>query len=563
MSTGKAWSVILLTVTTVGLCAKFSAGRAAALTVSPNSISYPESAKPFIARTYWIILTNSTPADISIQSATGFEDSTKGPGAGPTGWMLADQVPAIIPASGADSLRLVLNHQGVIQTGPTVLFGRLRLIWGSPTDSLDLPISFIIADTIAVPVWDTISTACVDLTVGTNGNMGQNGIGYVNLDFVGSPSECDTGLNSRGDATIYLRDASPIIIRQPSPGVYRGSWSLYDDGYASPHGFKPVTGAGYAPHGSFSTTSYDGFNSGTFLTVDSIVKCEVTWYAPKSADSCNFIIQRLRVFPATIGSPVTNLQIGLYYDFDLPSDSGNNANVGGTDCLYRMAWQRGFNSADGQSDCADNSTRYAGVGSILWFMKDKNCFDSLYSARTIGVDRLTDPSGQLIPDSLSNVMHLSGYTSDTRVTNQASIFTIKDGPNGYTLPATETLTVYSALVSVRDAASTSAGLDSLKRATQRARQFILTNLNICSSCCVGRTGNVNMSGIVDLADLSALVSYLTGGGYVLPCYGEANINAVGVVDLSDLSHIVCLLTGGDVCPLPNCPLWPFTGPGCQ
>ena len=36
------------------------------------------------------------------------------------------------------------------------------------------------------------------------------------------------------------------------------------------------------------------------------------------------------------------------------------------------------------------------------------------------------------------------------------------------------------------------------------------------SCCTGTTGNVNGTGIVDLADLSALVSYLTGGGYVLP-----------------------------------------------
>ena len=213
----------------------------------------------------------------------------------------------------------------------------------------------------------------------------------------------------------------------------------------------------------------------------------------ESADSCNFIIQRLRVFPATIGSPVTNLQIGMYYDFDLPSDSGNNANVGGTDCLYRMAWQRGFNSADGQSDCADNSTRYAGVGSIIWFMKNKSCFDSLSSARTVGVDKLTNQSGQLIPDSLSNVMHSSGYTSDTRVTNQASIITIKDGPNGYTLPGNDTLTVFSALMAVRDAASTEAGLDSLKRATEKARWWILTHVGVCASCCAGKTGNVNMS----------------------------------------------------------------------
>lgn len=43
-------------------------------------------------------------------------------------------------------------------------------------------------------------------------------------------------------------------------------------------------------------------------------------------------------------------------------------------------------------------------------------------------------------------------------------------------------------------------------------------------CCVGTTGNVNQTGIVDLADLSALVSYLTGGSYTLPCPQEANVN---------------------------------------
>jgi hypothetical protein len=61
-----------------------------------------------------------------------------------------------------------------------------------------------------------------------------------------------------------------------------------------------------------------------------------------------------------------------------------------------------------------------------------------------------------------------------------------------------------------------------------------------------------MTGIVDLTDLSALVSYLTGGGYVLPCPQEANVNNVGIVDLSDLSAIVSYLTGGGYV-LPLCP----------
>lgn len=73
-----------------------------------------------------------------------------------------------------------------------------------------------------------------------------------------------------------------------------------------------------------------------------------------------------------------------------------------------------------------------------------------------------------------------------------------------------------------------------------------------SVCCVGTTGNVNALGIVDLADLSALVSFLTGGGYVLPCTAAANVNNLGIVDLADLSALVSYLTGGGYV-LPNCP----------
>ena len=72
------------------------------------------------------------------------------------------------------------------------------------------------------------------------------------------------------------------------------------------------------------------------------------------------------------------------------------------------------------------------------------------------------------------------------------------------------------------------------------------------NCCAGTTGNVNMMGIVDLSDLSAMVNYLTGGGYALLCPNEANINGVGTIDLSDLTALVSYLTGGGYV-LPNCP----------
>jgi len=71
-------------------------------------------------------------------------------------------------------------------------------------------------------------------------------------------------------------------------------------------------------------------------------------------------------------------------------------------------------------------------------------------------------------------------------------------------------------------------------------------------CCIGRTGNVNLMGITDLSDLSALVNYLTGEGYTLPCPISANVDGSGIVDLSDLSALVGYLKGSEpvlqVCP---------------
>jgi bacillolysin len=80
---------------------------------------------------------------------------------------------------------------------------------------------------------------------------------------------------------------------------------------------------------------------------------------------------------------------------------------------------------------------------------------------------------------------------------------------------------------------------------------ILAQINP-TSCCVGLRGNVNQLGAVDLADLSAMVSYLTGGGYVLPCVDAANVNGLASVDLADLSALVSYLTGGGY-SLPACP----------
>ncbi len=67
-------------------------------------------------------------------------------------------------------------------------------------------------------------------------------------------------------------------------------------------------------------------------------------------------------------------------------------------------------------------------------------------------------------------------------------------------------------------------------------------------------GDVNNSaGVIDLSDLTALVSYLTGGGFVpFPSVLLGDVNCTGFVDLWDLSYMVSYLTGGGAAPVKPC-----------
>ncbi len=80
---------------------------------------------------------------------------------------------------------------------------------------------------------------------------------------------------------------------------------------------------------------------------------------------------------------------------------------------------------------------------------------------------------------------------------------------------------------------------------------VLRNKQIC---CHGTRGNVNWSAddFVDLSDLSALICYLTGCGYVLECPAEADVNGDNKIDLTDLSCLKSYLTGGGY-QFPSCP----------
>lgn len=73
-------------------------------------------------------------------------------------------------------------------------------------------------------------------------------------------------------------------------------------------------------------------------------------------------------------------------------------------------------------------------------------------------------------------------------------------------------------------------------------EFAVVTPTLGCSCCDGTTGNVNLKGIVDLADLSMLIAYLVADGPLI-CRDAANTNGTGIVDLADLSTLIAFISG--------------------
>lgn len=74
-----------------------------------------------------------------------------------------------------------------------------------------------------------------------------------------------------------------------------------------------------------------------------------------------------------------------------------------------------------------------------------------------------------------------------------------------------------------------------------------------SLCCLGVTGDLNLSGAVDLPDLNLMVSYFAGPNRpTFPCPEAANVSGSGLIDLTDLSLLAAFLSADGVV-LPDCP----------
>ncbi|MDH4157469.1 MAG: hypothetical protein OEW00_09380 [candidate division Zixibacteria bacterium] len=422
----------------------------------------------------------------------------------------------------------------------------------------DIPIEFYVGDTLFVPVWDTLSTGCLSLTVSTNGNMGNSGRGKVNMDYWSI--DCDTLPEIPGLTEYYLYDGSPVIgWFDESSGDTVVNFSFLSDDFLSENGLRQVE-----PHTPVTDMgTYYEFHSGVFATNDTSLALEKTWYAPKNG--C-FVIQCLKVYLWDINR-CENLVVGEVLDWDIPSDSGVE-NTCGYDASRNLIYQVGAEYDQDDNECLDNSQRCGGIALLEWFYKDYvfpgPTGDTLYFYTALA----TAYDGGLT--------ELQAHVDDAAAWYSANVTTSTDA---YTLSGTDF--VGASAMDLEQWFTPEGGLPpgdlydhmNTGHITEQYLCFADSAVDLFTvmtfkkdvtlsgeGCCVGIRGNANYDpeDKVNITDVSYLLNYMFGipHGPAPPCTEEANANgdSQDKVSVSDVSYLLTYLFGIPTGPAPPpCP----------
>jgi photosystem II stability/assembly factor-like uncharacterized protein len=388
--------------------------------------------------------------------------------------------------------------------------------------------------------WDTVSTTCTRLIVGTNGNFGNQGHGKVNMDYA-SFGDCDS-LNP--NAWIYVYGGSPVICYIDGNDTI-ANWTIWGK-----DSFNLVDDRNQ-PVPTVVTSEYEVYESGTFVTCDSTIALEKTWWAPQPPDTGQFVIQCLRLYSYD-GLSHSGLAIGEAIDWDIPSDN-NVDNNGGFYAGEKLVYLQGLES-DGMG-CQPNDHRFGGQAFIGFSVNDTCSIDTTsepHGAYTISNEVYVWPNNGFVASQLYEKMQETGYSAYPTAVDQSIIMTYFAG---YNLNDDDTLYVYSVIASVQNGT-----VDSLYENVQKAKQWFLDHVApSCAPLCIPPLrGNVDYdpSDAINVGDLAYLVAYLFDQppGPAPPCFEEADVDASLSINVGDLAYLVSYLFDQPPGPAPvPCP----------
>lgn len=289
-------------------------------------------------------------------------------------------------------------------------------------------------------MWDTISTSCLNLTVGASGNFARRATEGYTMDYSLS-GDCDP------EATVYLYDGSPLLLYHDGSELVN-YYSMYWN-----YPFALVKDANL-PVPTQTTANYDIYESGTFVTPDLKIGMEKKWWAPKAPDSCSFITQRLRVYSYD-GMTHTGVSICEALDWDIPNDHERIPyNVGGYDALHDLIYTRGVDTDD--TGCQPNRNRSGGMSMIAFYVNDPATIDTAvdpYSAYVFDNETYLFPYTGFDPTVTDGIIQTPGYGI---LADSADLNTIMTYFYNYTLNPGDTLNIFTIITTVQNGSPPSA-----------------------------------------------------------------------------------------------------------
>ncbi len=486
---------------------------------TPREIAYPTWVKPGQVMNKTITITNIGNANYTYLSPPPVVELS-----GPSGWLATSGFSGIVPFGISNTATGTITVDATSYSPGTVAQLDGYVVFDGNTSIDDtMRVSVVVADSIVPPIVDTLSTSCLSLVVLNNGSFGNQGADKVNMDYYNA-GDCDT------TATVYVYDGSPVV------GWIDGAdtimnWSIFGNLYLTPVGFVQQS------EGSSSLDSYNEIYTTAFSTRDTSLMIEKTYYAPQAADSCKFIIQRLRLWSGD-GASHSGITFGEAVDWDVPSDSMSRNGSGfdeSAGLIYQYGGEYHQDDTGLHAACQDNDLRYAGMRFIRMYRKGVDWTDlgSIKGAQT--ADNPTWVYGNnygFLPGELYTRMQETGfsaYTSANPDSVYADLHTLMTYQTDYTVNPGETLVVYTALIT-----EDNGGLTFLTQSANQAYGWLCDHvLPDPPGCFTALCGDWDGSGTVNISDLTMAVGYFFQG-YPLLNPGAADVDLYQLITYRDL-----------------------------
>ncbi len=386
------------------------------------------------------------------------------------------------------------------------------------------------ADTTFLPPDSEIRTSCLRVSVAPHSLIG-TGPHYWEY-FADGPTAPD-----------YIYEGYLILGNSAENLSYMGSSSRF---HPDPTPSNPF---GYLQRDEQLVMNVDSTSSskqlvatGSGFNRDSTLKFDISWYASKSPDSCNFLFGAFKIFKGPNGGTVTGLMVAYFVDWDIPADTGWD-NYGGVDVWKSMLYQRG--SPTGSA--SNNASRYGAMVGLSerriivgGFVMESPIY--IYPEATMENDSIWNRMSILQQDQYQYPATYADPSSGSGVAEDLCMVSLL--ARNQTIDADDTLYCGVILASQPDGGS----LAALKFTVDKAIRFGQTRNLVPGAFADCKCGDSNNDGVWTVSDAVFDILYIFGGGPapLQTCLGDADGNKL--ITISDAIYMITMIFGGGPAP---------------